>query len=87
MYKKSSESTQNKLLEDMWVPPPDFEADPPSKELAGIGTENIVEDFPFKSPIKLNTRDLLIQRTLNEKRINICKLTYMQHSLEDFHFS
>jgi len=61
----------------MWVPPPDFEADPPSKELAGKGTENIVTDFPFKSPIKLNITDLMIQRMLNEKGINIRKLTYI----------
>jgi len=50
---------------------------PLSKELAGKGTENIVTEFPFKSPIKVTRRDVKIQRLLDEKGNNIRKLTYI----------
>jgi len=45
----------------------------PSKELPGKKAENIVGDFPLKSPITVNIKDLLIQKMLNEKVLNICK--------------
>jgi len=59
----------------MWEPPPDFEADPPSKELAGKGTVNIVEDFPFKSPITVNIKDLLLLQRMTNKNVTSRKIT------------
>jgi len=62
----------------MWQPPPDFEADPPSKELAGED----VEDYPFKSPITPNIKDLLLEKRMTNKNVTSCKIIHMLHSLK-----